>query len=1004
MNYKKLPIIFSGILAFYFSATIYAVNTSNIADTYHILPKKLQELSPLTGAVMWSKRVIERLYDHGHLTPDEPTDTTNSTMFNQKSGMWLEQIPSAGIKSIIRQLFNRPPGTEGQADFRPSKNLTDQPEVLVKKIACNLARIFVYQTLEKELDGKNSIQRKKKLAALLPLQTIGKVTNENFYQTYYDTVYPGVKIIEYALLSLLWVTAHNERQLLKLYFTTLKQELKISIKKIESNLAPKQSNKKKAKTPFPALGLLIPAEQVQALSSFSKALKPLETTVTEFDPEQFNVKNFYTPDDINKIQNKAIKTILQDDKLGEILIYAAITPRSRPPIIPLGPDLDFLVPNKERPVKALRACFEIAIQNLLNYYAFDPETQQYSVQKLESTLGRTVHPDLATFYQTHPEPKISDSLQARIDWAKILTDLDNIAYLKAADLQKENGPCIFVYESLKTSYQIRLTDTINEEIKKELALRSLNLPEKEYHTLYELQATFRNFILILDHLLQLNLFTEKNLGDELAQDNFVHSYLPIVLEALGAKTGYKAVFHSKWCKPSELHYDRGTLDFDLPSFQLSVRVSLDLGHGNLQLIHPHETGLKQLKELSLEEITQLPLILFVTEDWQYQEIIKQNGLPCVLSYFAHSSIKDSQEWALLNLTNLTDSWFKIIEYEEQKKGYQSSPYQQEKIFAQALKNKLPQTKEKSVTFIKKISAQPKCRHFPATLWTLLLAKDPKLSSLAFEHAATFIKNKTIMPFQKNDALKFLIEKSFIQTTSYKPEVTQTITATNILRNAQQNAHVVSILQQLLVQYADDLMTYNNIFFTIKEQVIKNEIPFEAVKQLFDLGFANATNNYAVSQMLHYMIQMVDTGVTPPQKAAPYIEKTNQFEDLEIYNKRLQLLETCLLHGLSIEQTTRYFQTITYERSTLHHTNRCYGNQGQFIKKYAKLAEKLLELDPKLTWSTKFWEHIDKHLYLFESDGLKAIKQKRTLAKQALLFSKNVLGACLNKPTIQRHHY
>ncbi|HAU30644.1 TPA: hypothetical protein DCW54_03380 [Candidatus Dependentiae bacterium] len=971
-----------------FGTKLHPVNTSNLIGTFQILPKELRQLSPLTGAVAWNKRVLERLYDHGHLTPGEPKDSTCPD-FNEQLQTWLKSIQAISIREIVRILFNRPPGTVGQSDFRPSKTIAEKPQALIKNIAHNLATLFLYQTLEKELNGKNGAQRKKRLQSVLTLKKIGHVTNNAFYLACEDPIYPGHTVVEHALLGLLWVAANNDRALLKLYFKALQDSISKGIEKLEISLASPKTSQKKSATPIPALGLPTQEEQANAISSFTKKLNKLKNMVATFNPELFDLNTNFVLDDINQLQNKTTKEIVQDTALCEILTYAALTPQTRAPVLSLGEDLSFTMPNKGK-VKGLRPCFEVEIRNLLNYYAFDPATYQYSAKRLEESLGGSVHPDLIAFYNKYTDPKLSDTKEARIAWAQIMTNLDNVAYLVTAELQPPKQTYASLYEGLERHHHIRLSDDIiDEQQKQELATLYLVIPEEKTYTHYELQATYRNFVLILDHFLQLNLFVGKNLAQELLRSDFTATYLPKVLEVLGAEK-IETKFESKNYKNSENRSDIGIVSFFLPAFQVNAKFFLDRGHGDLKLINLNDEGLKQLDKLTQEEINHFPLAPYLVQSHTYEQTLI-NGWRDLISCFAHNAIGNDRLFADLARQNLDASWLALIEYEEVKSAQKFWVPYKEEILAHAIKNNLPGASGKGLNFINQIQKNPKCRHFPQQLWHALTQKNPALEQAAFEDACKNIeeKNKTNAYYQ-DPAVTFIINK--------------------FLGHNNKLSQAADIFLQKLLSEPDNDDTqsiYRNIFFAIQKRIKETkDLAFNSVKHLFEHAFTKTNNANTAGTVLTYIDWLLDSKDITPQEAAVFIKQTARHQGLDLYKERINLLSKCFQKGLSTKETACYLRTITYSKNELYELHSSYNKDSQrqdILKKYAELAKELLEKDSTLTWDNQFWKNIEKHTTYWDNQDLLTIKQKRTYIRQALVFGKNFLSAYLQKPkiTLQR---
>ncbi len=920
------------------------VNTGNLAQTYTLLPKGLQRLSPMVGAVLWSKRIIESLYDDGHLTPNEPKNPHDPT-FNEKLTLWEKSIPSTGIKKIVRALFNRPPGTVGQSDFRPSKKITENAFELIEKIAYNLAQLFWYQTLTPQLEGINSAQRKQRLAKALEFKRIGKATNRDFYAACNDTIYPGHEIIEYALLALLWITAHNDRKLIKHYFVSLQTALKNNIKNIQDSLV----TEKAGLTPIPALGLPTPQEQIDAVKKFSNIIQETSKQINNLNPDEFDLTQHYTLEDTAQIQDKTLQEILQDSALGEIIVFAAITPQSRPPILTLGSkDLTFTLGTNQN-VRDLRACFEIELRNLFNFFAFDQETKQYSVAELERKLGGPVHPTLAAFYATYTDPQKANTYETEIAWAKIITNLDNVAYLITSELQPPKSFSVNGYEKLQRNYHIRLTDTVDNENKAALERLQLYIPESPTLTHYELQGTFRNLVLILNHLLQLDLFAGKNLAKELIRDDFTNTYLPQVLARLGAAKNFAIEVDKK-----DATNDLGTLKCYFPQFQTKAKFYFKRGHADLELQTLDETSLKELSQLTATQINSFALLPFLISSNEYKKLTA-GGFREIIPYFAHYRNSDNKN-LLPDIAKqpLTQSWFTLLNYMETKVngGYYASD--KEKIVINALQQKLNGAKRQALDLIKEHKDSEK--HFPKDLWTYLVQDNASFAPKALADAKYKIEHGG--HYAKGDAIEFL-------------------TSLGLKKENGIAKDVYAFFQDILTTDLIPEEYRNFILFGIKDALLLKKIQFDEAKPIFDL-IAEKSDDELVECLIERLQLLIKKKAISYQEVSPYFKASqNLTNSRSLPLEKMILLSNCLEKGMPAKDAAQQFSYITYNLATLDQSHHPYITSYQVTQKYNTLANKLLEEEPELQTDKSFREMIEKHLNSYQIKALAKMYPKPT---------------------------
>ncbi len=153
------------------------------------------------------------------------------------------------------------------------------------------------------------------------------------------------------------------------------------------------------------------------------------------------------------------------------------------------------------------------------------------------------------------------------------------------------------------------------------------LKKDEYHVVaknqycYELRASLKNIIIVLDHILQLNLFDNTDgLAKEFTRSDFIKEYFPKLCKVLKA-TGFLS--SQEDAKEGELNKDFDVLDYTkfkiyatLELAKITCTFTTSLGHGEFKLVQAEglleETQLRTLLQRLSDFTDQLSLSLLVT--------------------------------------------------------------------------------------------------------------------------------------------------------------------------------------------------------------------------------------------------------------------------------------------------------------------------------------------------------------------------------------------------------
>ena len=150
---------------------------------------------------------------------------------------------------------------------------------------------------------------------------------------------------------------------------------------------------------------------------------------------------------------------------------------------------------------------------------------------------------------------IASSFEAHNAWLQVISNLPYVAYNRMVD--GVTGQFTKALDSGKGYIAIPENERSNELLGWLKNAGYQVLGKNQYG--YELQPSVKNIIIVLDHLLQLNLFSEAGgLAKEFMRSDFIAVYFPKLCARIKA-TGFLSI--QKTAKQGELNKDFDALDY-----------------------------------------------------------------------------------------------------------------------------------------------------------------------------------------------------------------------------------------------------------------------------------------------------------------------------------------------------------------------------------------------------------------------------------------------------------
>ncbi len=543
---KKLYIFLLFVISLTYQADFYVqANENNLIGTLNILKPEFYPISPLHGAVAWQQEWVMRLYDLGW-------DRDKST-----GKLIIEDEQPPALIKIIDRLFHRPPETTGMMDFGPVKDIRDQaaadvaqtlgeiiavlPELISKEVGSKFNRL---KELAEQLKASSKTEKIKSTAS-----SLCDVSDADFFGKLAESkkALQNAKIPQKAIFAVEFKKLINEfcefkencaklvrgadtAQLLRQAFSQNPQETLLTLLALLWSCC--ESSRDDLASYYQALDEK--TREVRNISVFSKDQAPgwQQWIADKFD---------------NKLKNQMIADLhafegkIEDNpKLYEALTYIVLIPGNYPKISEYKTATLWLDGTEHRNV-TFADCMDSSMMNFLLILAYNKDAMAFGTDFLKQKLGlQTINEKLERFLNSdHPAfirkregkedikinltPQTVEEIEIHNAWTDVESNIPGVAYNTCL-----NGKEIKSCQSGKGF--IIATPDLNDVSLFQKAGYVIVQPSEGI--CFEFQPSLKNFIVLFNYLINLNLFDPAKVYDEILKPDFVKTYLPMLAEKL----------------------------------------------------------------------------------------------------------------------------------------------------------------------------------------------------------------------------------------------------------------------------------------------------------------------------------------------------------------------------------------------------------------------------------------------------------------------------------------
>jgi len=613
---------------------------ANIKETDSILHNNYKHLSLVDGAIAWETGVIRRLYDFGQIFPVYKQDKQGRKIIEN----YKNPDQASKLVRLIHALFYRVPGSTGQADFGATVQLaSNDPLVVVQTLAKVIAFCQNVQTEDQAFQkAVQALATHKNLQGLAPkvinnpLLTSGK--NRPVWKIFIDQAYakknqPGyeahvanVQIITQFCENLALIQNHLNG-LLKFQALLGAEMGQVML----GALRECDSQNPDALYPLHTVEMVLLAFVYKKYSYDRTVLKVFydalnaqfggKVLVHELD-EQWVKDSFESvtqAEALEQIENIfASKDLMQsiNQHFAEF-VYDAFQICAFP--APVGYATAIYEYEKDKKTVGFADCMDNTMHNFINLYAYDAEQNKFTREKLLAAMGLSaVHPVLADFLKIFGDVNMASSPQAHNAWLQVISNISYVAYNRMVD--GVTGQSTKALDTGKGYIAVSENERSNELLNW-LTNAGYQVLEKNQYG-YELQPSIKNIIIVLDHLLQLNLFSDAGgLVKEFMRPDFIKEYFPKLCAALKASNCFlstqKDAQQGEWEENFDVFdYTRSYIYSTINLAEIICEFVIYSGHGELKLVKAQgvkeEPGLILLLQKINDFSAQPSLSLLVT--------------------------------------------------------------------------------------------------------------------------------------------------------------------------------------------------------------------------------------------------------------------------------------------------------------------------------------------------------------------------------------------------------
>ncbi len=530
----------------------------NIDQTYQILPPHLKHYSITHGAILWETGWVNNFYRFANFYPLETLDHLGRKKIN------VDPAKSGALIQFIYLLFHRIPGSTSYTDFDVTHHLHIQDPF---KIAELVAKIVVKLDYLQAVVMEGIATHKELVAEVTLLLSDKELTNDpNIQQTLTDFLQVLAELRETKDLNAvinkskeIWGRKEALKNIkfkalndIVTKYTKTTQQLDIVVKPIKQLL---QLNKISAHEfgnimahtlqecqPFTTNGypthfvhslwlafLWKTLENVcgtdevknrQAIQVYYAHLanllkKELEGKKLNLPLEVTLPKNINSHKATEEFLALIEKTFLNDPNLPlDSAFFYAVKIRTFPQLQGYA-QVAYQPPFSASGPVFFPDCMENSIANFIRTMSYDLERGIYSIDTLENRfriiLSQTARDRLAPFFKDVSDANVWAELVSNIAYAPYLSNISNKLGSRFIRIEDMN---------LTTAYEKAGYTVIDQ-----------------HQAVYELHPSLRTIIIVLNHILDLDLF-EGKLAQEALRPDFVTHYFSLLCKKLHLQGGY----------------------------------------------------------------------------------------------------------------------------------------------------------------------------------------------------------------------------------------------------------------------------------------------------------------------------------------------------------------------------------------------------------------------------------------------------------------------------------
>lgn len=522
----------------------------NIKGTYDILDDTHKHFSLVHGAVAWETGYIRKLYDCGHIFP-------RFNRHNQQGQSVISGYDHTdeqhNIIRFVHALFYRVPGSTAPTDFGVTQQLATNDPILIAEYAAEIVVVLEkIQARRGAFLNYINTQEQNLQKQIAENSTLLTSLDETLAQT--DKTKHG---------AIIGKASGEEKAALQKRSKARQSVTLLNTAKTNPYLLPKDLASHENCGEF--LKLLKILDQ-----SFAKILQPcvlelispsLGTVVyralDECDDDVMFPKHMITTiilsfvyvtcshkcpaitvfyEKLNELSGQIISKPLSDCCFSNITSQDAIKRMQKCDMMSLlknNPDefvyCAFMIRSFPAPVTFATAectkqghtvkcsdCMENSIRNFINLLAYDLEKNIFSVEALKNRTkpkDGVFHSSLEEFMKAFTDVSKASSLDAHNKWLELMTHIPYVSYIEHSGgaLAQKRGFIAPYHTSFHAlGYQQTPVDQVG----------------------FNLRPSLTNFIIALNHLLNLELFSQEELVQALVSKKFVQQYLPALCKRL----------------------------------------------------------------------------------------------------------------------------------------------------------------------------------------------------------------------------------------------------------------------------------------------------------------------------------------------------------------------------------------------------------------------------------------------------------------------------------------